>query len=277
MNNNLPKFLIARFAPGSAGNFISSLLQYSNSVAHWNENEEYSKPNTNPLNYFNKKFTPNMSEWVMNEPLSDIKWGLNRIFSQRHPRGNDLTAKQFLQKEAQYCRNNYKCLKQKKKYFPIFWHKQFFPEFFTNSKSFVIHIDKKSERWFKRAKLKKHFSVNFDSKNKQYKVKFLANPVKKIPLEFRNEVITESTYSNFHTFAKENIINDPFYLQFSHIRKIYSWPIDCMTITLSEILDHDKINDLYISLCESLEIDRPLKKSTILSLHRQWKGCHDFN
>lgn len=277
MNNDLPKFLIARFAPGSAGNFVSSLLQYSNSVAHWNEDEEYSKPNIDPLNYFNKKFTLNMEEWIMNEPLSDIRWGLNRIFSQKHPRGNNLNATQFLQKETQYCSDSYKNLKQKKKYLPIFWHKQFFPDFFANSKSFIIHIDKKSDRWFKRARFKKHFSVKFDSNNKQYKVKFLENPVKKIPLEFRSKVITEIAYSNFHTFAKENIINDPFYQHFSQFYEVHSWPIDCMSINLSEILDCDKINSVYNCLCENLEIDRPLNESTILSLHRQWKDCHDFN
>lgn len=277
MKNNLPKFLIARFAPGSAGNFISTLLQYSYSVAHWNTSEEHSKPDTDPLNYFQKAFTPNMQEWLLNEPLSDIEWGLNEIFSQKHPRGNNLTIKQFLENEKKYCSNDYKELKQKRKYLPIFWHKQFFPEFFANSKSFIIHIDKKSENWFKRAKLKKHFSVKVDPTTKNYKVLFLENSIKKIPLEFKNQVVIDKTYSSFHTFAKENIINDPFYQTFSHIDEIQPWTIDCMTIKLSEILDCNKIIFLYNSLCENLEIDRQLSDSMIISLHSHWKNCHDFN
>ena len=79
----LPKFLIFRFAPGAAGNFVSSMLQCSPEVAHMSSEEQSNKPNNNWIQYFKKVFHDDLANWTYKEPSSVYNWGTKNIFSQK--------------------------------------------------------------------------------------------------------------------------------------------------------------------------------------------------
>jgi len=268
---NLPKFLIVNFAQGAAGNFLSSILQCSNNIAHFSKIDHTSKPNTNWLLYFNKIFTKNYSTWLDLEPGSQFNtWGTRQIFSQTYPRGNNLSIEEFLKLEKENCSKYYFECKEQGLFIPIFWHKKEMPEYFANSIRLIINIDNESRRWYSHSFYKKHFSI-LESNNQHIKIADLSHRPNFSIYNFENEYIL--TYKNFRSFVKDKIINANQRKDFLNLKNIYEWDIDSYKINLSDILDLQSFIVRYQSICNHFNFDQ-IDTNTVQELHNYWINCH---
>ena len=271
--SDLPKFLIIRFAPGAAGNLISSLLQCSKEVAHLSEEWQSLKPDVNWLRYFQQVFKPNYRNWTEIEPTAYFNWGTKSIFSSKYDRGNNLSIDDVFNLEKIHCSDYYFASKQQGLMQPIFWNKNVMPAYFYNSSSVTINIDKESLRWYDRSRYKKHFVVSPNADKSvtvehcEHKPSLAVNT----NYHYHNEYI--STYPSFKTFVREKIINYSFRNNFLNLSNVQEWPINNVNIDLSDLINPDRLFDAYIKICNKLNIT-PVKKDTILSLQQYWLDCH---
>lgn len=271
----LPKFLIIRFAPGAAGNLLASILQCSPEIAHWNVVQQSQKPNNNWIDYFQQIFPAELGRWLYHEPIGQLNWGTRKIFSAKYPRGNNLSIDNFLKQEQIHCNDYYHQQKNSNQYLPIFWHKQHMPEYFSNSKSITIQLDKESVRWFDRAVYHKHYSVK-KTDAPLVKVKLLENRTEIVLPEFKDSVDFEKTYNSFRQFVEKHIHSNPFKKQFLEENLVSSWSIPNKTINLSTILESNKFVICYYDLCEFLNITPVLPPHEVYQLQDYWRRLHDF-
>jgi hypothetical protein len=270
-----PKFLVVRFAPGAAGNMITSLLQCSPEVAHWDPGQQYQKPKNNWIDYFKKVFPTQINTWLYHEPVGQLHWGTREIFSAKYPRGNDIGLDQYLDLEKIHCTDYYHEQKNAGRYLPIFWHKKFMPEYFNNSKSLIIKLDDHCLRWFDHAVYKKHYEI-ISSSEKEVNVRLLQNRAEVVPKSFHGTVEFTKTWPSFKEFVKQMIYNNPYRAQYRSLEQIGTWNIPSVSVNLSSLLDKDKIYDSYCTICEFLQISKSLSRSELQLLHTYWRGLHAF-
>lgn len=270
---SLPKFLILRFAPGAAGNMISSLLQCSPEVAHWSPEEQRKKPNNNWLEYFQRAFPKQLDKWVYHEPVGQLNWGTREIFSAKYPRGNDISTKDFFTLEKVHCNHYYHQQKKLGSYLPIFWHKTDMPEYFTNGKAIIVKIDKESLRWFDRAVYHKHYKIKkLDKQGIQ--VQCLEHRPEIVPKRFRNMVQFEQRWPSFRSFVAETIFDNPYRALYQTPELFAAWPIPTLTIKLTQLLDPNQIFTCYQDICGFLNISASLSAREISLLHSYWRNLH---
>jgi hypothetical protein len=273
----LPKFLVMRFAPGSAGNFLTSLLQCSDGIGHWDEHLERNKSDTDWLKYFQEVYVSDLSQWLNYEPLNRQNLGVREIFSAIYERGNYLSIDQFAEQEKKHCTDFYFDLKSQQKYIPVFWQKNYFPEYFANATFINIMLDGSSLRWFDRSFYKKHFFIDTVNADGSLIVRYERHRPSIVPRSF----VGNNDYLNYHPsftdFAKKEIFSNPWrsrylgreYLQgSSNGRPEY-------TLTLSDLLDIKKLKPQYANLCKFLNIT-PMPTSLLLKLFAHWRQCHDY-
>jgi len=273
----LPKFLVFRFAPGSGGNFLSSLLQCSSSVGHWNNELEYSKPNSNWINWFEQCFDKNLKNWLDHEPVANHKLGTREIFSAWYDRGNTISISDFFDLEKKFCTPYYHYLKNKNLFIPIFWHKDYFPVFFKNSVFVDIMLDQSSLKWFDRSWYYKHHQVDFDSTTNCYSVirRRHRSTVQPSSKSFDNECTT--TYNNFRSLVRQEIYNNPW--RSKYLNK--NFLNDCSrdrpryTLTLSNLLNLDQCYDQYTKICNFLNLTA-LDYRLFEQLFLIWRNRHNY-
>lgn len=274
-NSDLPKFLVIRFAPGSAGNFLTSLLQCSDQVGHWFEHIEHNKPNVDWLEYFKQVYVPDLSQWLLHEPVAKQTLGTREIFSAMYDRGNDLTLEQFAEQEQIHCSDLYFELKNAQKYIPIFWHKNYFPSYFANATFINIMLDKVSVRWFDRSFFKKHFSIDQYNSDGSMIVKYERHRNGIVPGTFKGHNQYQNYHPNFTNFARQEIFGNPWrkrYLSSEYLaNSVNSRPQ--YTIELADLLTFDRLQPQYLNLCNFLGIT-PMSSCQLYQLFTHWKGCH---
>lgn len=269
--SDLPKFLIFRFAPGASGNFVSSMLQCSPEVAHLDPHEQKNKPHNNWLRYFAKVFRNDLANWTHYEPSSVYNWGTKNIFSQKFNRGNTIGTQEFLELEKKHCSKHYQYAKSKNLYIPIFWHKNYMPQYFANSVSVTIDINNKfAQRWFNRARYRKHY--NLSQQNGKIVADIMENRPNYQVSGFNNP--TTKQFDSLRQFVQHEIIDDPFRINFTGCQNVQRWTIPNININLSSILSDSFIND-YHRICDFYDLT-PLRDTIItMQLHQQWLDCHE--
>ena len=89
-------FVVVRFAAGSGGKFISTMLQNSNDVAHWNSELEQLKNTTkfqsSLVNYLETVFPEDPKKHLRVEP--DLPYVFD-FYSATYDRGNDITYEEY--------------------------------------------------------------------------------------------------------------------------------------------------------------------------------------
>jgi len=267
----LPKFLIFRFAPGSAGNFVSSMLQCSPEVAHMSSKEQSNKPNNNWIQYFKTVFHNDLANWTHKEPSSVYNWGTKNIFSQKFDRGDDLTVEKFLKLEKEYCTEYYHRAKDAGLFIPIFWHKNHMPDYFANSITVTIDIDNKfAQRWFHRARYNKHYNVRANKHG--IEVDIMENRPNYQVGGFNNP--TSKQYRNLHQFVRQEIIKDVFRQNFVNSQNVTEWSIPNITINLSDILSKTFVNE-YHCICGHYNLTPLTHTIEVIELQKYWINCHN--
>lgn len=252
---------------------LISLLQCSPEIAHWDPKCQAQKPQVNWLEYFQEVFPVEVHRWVYHEPISRLAWGTREIFSAKYPRGDDLTAEEFLDLEENVCNKWYHANKNAGRYLPIFWHKKNMPKYFANSKSVIIRLDRKSLRWYDHAVYHKHHQVIHRDATK-ITVRLLENRPEVVLPQFRKAVDFERSWPTFREFVRERILDNAFRHLYCNINSIPPWPIPTTSVDLSDLLDRDRIVKCYHFLCEQLAVTPVLNDSKIHSLHSHWRNLH---
>lgn len=272
-----PKFLVIRFAPGSAGNFLTSLLQCSEGVGHWFEHLEQDKSQQDWLSYFQKVYVTDLSQWLQNDPQTCTTLGIREIFSASYDRGNDLTVEQFAQQEIQHCSAFYFDLKRQNRYIPILWHKNFFPAYFSNATFVNIMLDADSIRWFDRSYYRKHFRLEHKNQDGSFIMRYERHRPSIVPSTFTGTNDYLNYHTNFFEFARQEIFGNVWrkrYLDNDYLNNTTNGRPE-FTLGLSELLSFEKLEPTYRKLCKFLTID-PMPANLLQELFLHWRQCHDY-
>jgi|LakMenEpi03Aug12_release.lakeMendotaPanAssembly.Ray.scaffolds.fasta_scaffold324029_2 hypothetical protein len=198
------KFLITRFPHGAGGKFLSTILQTSIDVDHWNhviENHKNHKLFYDlNLAYVNRSFSANPAEHMQKEPIAPYDTSL---FSSTYNRGNDVTKKEILD-HARAINDHFlldACIQEK--YINLVINKPNFPKFCENSPAITITTESDSEiNWLRTTLWNKHFLE--DQENIYYLPEHpMYCSFKSLPkiLEYNNKSV-------FSSADKEKIINE---------------------------------------------------------------------
>ena len=153
-------FLITRFTHGSAGKFLSTVLQTSNKVDHWSAIVQSNKNNPQLLTpileeYMRRSFPYDHSMHLMSEPM--VPYDVS-LYSTSYPRGNDITLDQYL-KNAQEV-NDFRFLScAENDLIPnIVFSKPQLPIFCSDSNVVTITVTSNKEKeWLYKTLWSKHF------------------------------------------------------------------------------------------------------------------------
>lgn len=260
-NNNI---IFVRYCPGSAGNFIISLLMLSQRVSHWHlPLEENPSSADDHLKWFRGCFTHDIDNHLKHEPHHP--YCLDFI-SAKHDRGDDLTTQQFLQ--CAIDRDDRPLLQalQGEKSVIFRLNKSRVPDWATQPKIVNIVIDPNSHRWLHRTRLLKLFGRDQDHWiSKENSPEFLA--CKNLSTQFQNQYKFDE--SNFR-FIRRKVIDDPIVQTFKHQSRILMDASNSRVsrqffINLSDIFHRQRIHNTMVDLYGHLGLGQP-DHDTMLSM-----------
>jgi len=198
--------IFVRYAPGSCGTFLLTLLQTSSKVACWNPELEKLKGTTEFaekfLIWFKIKFVSDLDNHIKHEPHHPYQLD---FFSAKYPRGNNVTESGLLklitERKDQLFLDNI----DQNKYTALRLNKTSVPKFGYGNKIINIIADNKSRRWLHRTRWIKLFGWE-DGKwiSKENHPEFLKAKFKNI--QFNNQYHFDCTWKEF---ARNFIINEP--------------------------------------------------------------------
>jgi hypothetical protein len=141
MNNNL---IITRFTHGSAGKFLSTVLQTSKYVDHWSSVVQHQKEldelyEQTTIEYVKRSFPKDHSLHMLSEPMVPYNTSL---YSTGYPRGNNVTYNEYCSQVD----NRMDICKSKQLLANIVFHKPNIPLFCKNSRTVTIMTTSKREQ-----------------------------------------------------------------------------------------------------------------------------------
>ena len=152
-------FIVVRFAAGSGGRFISTLLQLSPDVAHWNPLLDDNMDGYQE--YLDYSFPTVPDEHLRVEP--DLPYNTD-FYSGTYDRGTDITFEQYSANQCEYFFKNI----NSKKYVNLILHKSPIPQFMHGSSIVNIMIDTPDALEFAQKMLwLKHYKVVGENKINQ--------------------------------------------------------------------------------------------------------------
>lgn len=238
------KFLLIRFAPGSAGKMLIACLGTHPAIASWNTSTESN------LEWAKKCYPGNFDSWLDTEPQNP--WGLQKYVSAEYERGDNL---EYLEIDFP------------DKWIPIIWHKNYLASFIKQHHAINIIIDKKSKRWYHRSRWKKQFSVErlsdgYQITQHQHRPKYTVG-------NFNNQYIVQ--VKNLYSFIKDNVINYPVKQRFLEIEE----QLPGTTILLSELLDEAEFK----KSLDKIAMDMGLAKNNwneAITIWKYWRSKHAY-
>lgn len=252
------KFLIVRFAPGSGGKFLSTLLQCSDSVNTWEPELEQAKQKKDYdliFQYITSKFTNDYVNWLKIEP--EIPYQTDFV-SNRFPRGDNITfeqAQSLLTNDLKFQQdfNNNKLI-------VLILNKSQIPAWLRyRSRVVNIVIDNRvSKKWFYRARYNKQF-IKVDNSTyiiKQEHKDFCSEKRATLAAKFNNESVFRGTW---HGFAKKYIIGDTVGKTFMNRQLITEHQtnstVENLFFDLSSVDNKDQFVEQFNNVCQELGID----------------------
>jgi hypothetical protein len=253
--------LFVRFAPGSAGNFLISILQTSNKLPCWDIQVENSKgtPQFDDCfkNWFSKCFQSNLEDHIIHEPFHPYQLD---FVSNKHPRGDDLSAEEFVEelknRNDQLFLNNIQSYRQT----VLRLNKSVVPQWGLGNSIINIVVDTPSKKWFYKTRYIKLFGKNNNEWiSKENHPDYLVGKYKKI--QFYNPYRFQ--ISKF-AFLKNFVIGEPAILPFYNYDKLLE-PISNQycnqyKLPLSNLLDPSTNVNAILHLFEQLDLGTPNKK-----------------
>jgi hypothetical protein len=243
-----PKFIITRFTHGSGGKFLSTVLQTSKNVDHWNTIIESYKNHELchklMCGYTERSFPVDSLLHLQNEPMVPYNTDL---YSSTYERGIDITLSQFVEHACAINDVLFLNAVKQGKFVNLIMHKPFLPKFCYGSKTVTVLVETKKElNWLHRANWAKHY---LEQENYIY---YLPNHPQYC--NFKN-LPTVSKFSNPYQFPieqKEQIIQEK--IVHSEICQYYQ-----NQTNFSVIDPAYNIDNIFIPLSCFFNVDRFLK------------------
>lgn len=267
-----PNFLVVRYANGSAGKFLLTVLMASKSVAHFDSAIETNKSDNLCVDYVHQHFSPDIANWLKTEPKHSDAWNLHHV-SSNYPRGDDLSQQEFFNAAKLNATEHFWNSVQNDKLIPFIWHKQSVPVFFGQSKFVTIVIDPQSVKWFHRARwYKQYAALNGGVHIKELDPSYNSAKLTQYYQQFSAKYLIDQKPVSF---IKTNIIKDPKKILFQNIDNFIDQPPAQFFLNLSDILSPSRCVDKINELCKTFGIV-PISESLIIDCHRHWLSCHNF-
>ena len=249
--------IFVRYAPGSCGTFVLTLLSTSHKVACWNPDLDPFKGtaefDTKFLAWFKQKYTSDLkNHHIKYEPLRPYQLD---FFSSKHPRGNDIDTDTLI--DNLKVRNDHLFLDNinKNKLTAIVLNKPVVPKFGAGNSVVNIFADPNSLKWLHRTRwhklfghedgywiLKEHHPDLIKSKYQQ--------------LKFNNSYQVKSSW---YSFCKNYIINEDVMKVFKNREEIIKDPSNksCNQywIDLSEILNPTVAIDAFKRIFSQMDLE----------------------
>lgn len=261
------KFIVVRFAPGSGGKFISTLLQLSPDVNPWSNEIHSSQAEA----WFKSRFSGDFVNWLKLEP--EIPYQTNFV-SNRFDRGNDITtdtALTLLNNDSlfqEHWHNNKKIC--------LILNKSQIPQWIQGNCSIVnVVVDGvDSKKWVNRCRLNKQFLRKNNNTwiIKQDHPDYCSQLRSDMARKFDNPREFSGTAREF---LKKYVVNDPLVSMFTNPVAIVAHATNDseqqIFINLSDFIQPNRAAAALEKICQQLNIQTPCPKLiNQLSLH-YWK------
>jgi len=269
-----PKFIITRFTHGSAGKFLSTVLQTSDRIDHWSavvqaqKNTKLNEPVT--LEYVDRSFPKDHSQYLRAEPMVPYNTDL---YSVGYPRGNDIALDQYInytQKKNDIRLSN--CVNQNVLANLIF-NKPILPMFCQNSQAVTITVKTdKEKQWLFETLWSKHF-LETDTE-----IYYLPSAPKYCNFQSLPTVLRFNNQYCFPIEQKEELYQK--YVINNHTNNYYFEPdkfaefdnannIDNVFIELADILNAERFNSAILTIFTKLGLETP-NLGLISQMHKIW-------
>jgi len=256
-------FIVVRYANGSGGRFLSTVLQLSKSVAFWNRSFESAKSSldfsSRFLSYVDDSFPTDPAKHLLLEP--DLPY-CSDFYSGTYNRGDDIDYSEYTRRLTD---NNddyfFENIKQNKKV-NLILHRSKIPNFMLGSIFVNIIIDTPRALKFVHDLLwAKHFEILSDQS-----VLHLpddptrCNPKRKTLVEkYANGPVIVA--SDIDTIYKEKVVNNPELKLFSNTDLLYADPSNIQVTNtefyLDNIFNEGRFIDNILLICSQASIDCP--------------------
>jgi hypothetical protein len=269
-----PKFLVTRFTHGSAGKFLSSVLQTSINVNHWSAIIEAYKSNDLfeklVLEHTNRSFPKDHALHLKCEPMVPYNTDL---YSVGYPRGNNVTLDQYI--ENAVVKNDTRLLTciDNKWLINLIFNKPNIPIFCQGSRAITITVTTEIEKqWLYKSLWSKHFletsaEIRYLPSDPEY-CSFYSLPV---VLQFNNQYLfsknqKEQLYQDYIINNRTNCwYFDP--ERFAKFDKTYY--LNNVFIELNTILTPGKFITKIENIFDTLQLNQPNLK-LIQKMHQLW-------
>ena len=241
-----PSFIITRFTHGSAGKFLSSILQTSDRVDHWSALVQDNKSNHKIFNdlmlqYTSRSFPQDHSTHLRVEPM--VPYNVD-LYSVGYPRGDDVTLDQYL--TYAYNKNDLRLINAINNSLTInlIFHKPQLPLFCNGSDVITITVTSDREKdWLYKTLWSKQFV------EKDNNIYYLPNDPNYCSFY---SLVPVLTYNNPYCFSKDN--KDELYNKYVVNDHTNSWYFDP-----DKFNKHDacqQLNNRFVKLEEILLLDK---------------------
>ena len=268
------RFIITRFTHGSAGKFLSTVLQTSSKVDHWSAIVETHKTTDLfeklVLEYVKRSFPFDHSLYMQQEPMVPYNTDL---YSSGYPRGNDVTLDQYLAHAIENQDSRIlKCIKNNL-FANIIFHKPCIPEFCRGSNVITITVTSDTEKqWLYKTLWSKQF---LETENE---IRYLPSDPEYCSFA---SIVSVLKFNNFYIFNKSQkseliekyIINDstnPWYFdpeKFADFDSNYN--LNNLFVELDSILFPDKFLVTVKKVFNHLGLPDP-NLDLIQQMHQIW-------
>lgn len=261
-----PQFLVIRYPPGAAGRFLAVMLMGNDNVAHYDASV---KTIEDKLAYAKNSFPNELGNWLLSEPNDKIAWNITFV-SNKYPRGDNLTKEEFNKLATEKCTEWYHKNVSLGKKIIIPWHKTNIPIFYKGQ-SITIVIDKKSERWYNRARWYKHFGIK-DGKIylRENDPAIHRDELKKIVASYNNPILLDES---FFSFVKKTMVSKEVAV-FKNYSLLPAIDDDCL-VNLSNLLSEQSCIDTINQLCDKLNLPM-INQDYLKNCFAHWRNLHPF-
>jgi len=156
-----PKFIITRFAHGTAGKFLSTVLQTSNLIDHWSPTVQKEKESGNfldevTLQYVRRSFPVDHTLHLQNEPMVPY---CTDLYSTGYTRGQETTLEQYLNYAQKIKDIRLDACMEKNLLANLIFHKLEIPIFCQGAPVVTVLVNTSEEKnWLHRTLWSKHFA-----------------------------------------------------------------------------------------------------------------------
>lgn len=255
--NKLP-ILFLRYAPGASGNLFISLLQTSSRISCWDLEVEQGKNTPEFVEkfkcWFEKCFQSDLENHLKHEPHHPYHLD---FFSAKHPRGNEITATQFI--DNLISRNDQRFIDNinSGKLTVLRLNKPEIPIFAQETTVVNVIVDPPSKKWFYQIRMLKLFGQDSQGWiSKENHPEFLSSKFKKIL--FENQYCFK--VSKF-TFLKKFVVGEaairPFFKESTLLNDPSNKTCRQISLNLSVIFNQEMFVLTMIDLFQQLDLGDP--------------------